>query len=64
MMSTYECISCGMKVNASCATCNEPLQNGFITLDNGTEVQVSACPTCQGKIKSPLCCGQDMNCSL
>jgi len=63
-METYKCESCGMAVNASCAKCNEPLINGHISLDNGDKVQVSSCPNCEGKIKSPQCCGSDMNCSL
>tara|TARA_B110000240_G_scaffold13364_1_gene13912 strand:+ start:337 stop:528 length:192 start_codon:yes stop_codon:yes gene_type:complete len=63
-METYKCESCGMAVNASCAKCNEPLINGHISLDNGDKVQVSSCPKCEGKIKSPQCCGSDMSCSL
>ncbi len=53
-----------MAVNATCANCNnEPLIND--TLDvNGKKVQISKCPKCQGKIKSPMCCGQDMTCSV
>jgi hypothetical protein len=27
-------------------------------------VQISKCSSCEGKIKSPLCCGMDMTCSL
>ena len=52
-----------MAVNASCAKCNVPLVDGILTLDDGTDVQISKCPSCEGKIKSPLCCGQDMTCS-
>ena len=63
MTATYKCPKCNMAVNASCANCNEPLVND--TLDvNGTQVQISKCPKCQGKIKSPMCCGQDMTCSV
>ena len=25
---------------------------------------VSKCPECEGKIKSPMCCGADMSCNL
>ena len=63
-MATYECKSCGMSVNATCAKCNEPLVNDNISIDNGTTVQVSKCPNDHGKIKSPLCCGQDMSCTI
>lgn len=63
-MATYECQLCGMAVNASCAKCNEPLVNDTLKLDDGTEVQISKCPKCEGKIKSPMCCGQDMSCTI
>ena len=62
-MATYECSACGMAVNASCAKCDEPLVDDMLTLDNGNEVQISQCPNDHGKIKSPLCCGQDMVCA-
>ena len=62
MDSTYTCSQCGMSVKSQCAKCDEPLLNNSITLDNGDEVQVTYCPTCEGKIKSPMCCGEDMSC--
>jgi hypothetical protein len=61
-MATYECSKCGMAVNASCAKCDAPLVNEMLKLGNGSEVQVSKCPNGHGKIKSPTCCGLDMNC--
>ena len=61
-MATYECSKCGMAVNASCAKCDAPLVNEMLKLGNGSEVQVSRCPNGHGKIKSPTCCGLDMNC--
>ena len=63
-MATYACKQCGMAVNASCAKCDLPLEDGVLTLDNGTQVQISSCPECEGKIKSPQCCGADMSCSV
>ena len=63
-METYSCTKCGMSVNATCGKCNIPLQNGYITLNDGSQVQVSKCSSCEGKIKSPLCCGEDMSCTL
>lgn len=63
-MATYECNSCGMSVNASCGKCDIPLVNGVLELDDGTQVQISECPNGHGKIKSPLCCGADMTCSV
>ena len=62
-MATYECSKCGMAVNASCAKCEAPLVNDVLKLDGGNEVQISKCPNGHGKIKSPTCCGIDMNCS-
>ena len=32
--------------------------------DDGSEVQISICPAGHGKIKSPMCCGADMACTL
>ena len=63
-MATYECNKCGMSVNASCGKCDKALKNDTLTKPDGTAVQVSKCPDGHGKIKSPMCCGQDMSCSL
>ena len=63
-MATYECPKCGMAVNATCAKCDAPLENDTLKLDDGTEVQISKCPNGHGKIKSPMCCGQDMSCPV
>ena len=62
-MATYKCDVCGMSVNATCGTCDAPLVNDSITLPDGADVQVSKCPNDHGKIKSPMCCGNDMNAS-
>ena len=48
-MATYECKACGMSVNATCAKCNEPLENDSLKKDDGSEVQISKCPTGHGK---------------
>ena len=63
-MATYECKNCGMAINATCAKCEEPLENDVLTKNDGTQVQISKCPNDHGKIKSPLCCGEDMTCSI
>ena len=49
--------------------CDAPLVNAMLDLDDGNQVQVSKClesecSNYEGKIKSPLCCGNDMTCSL
>ena len=62
-MAKYECTKCGMSVNVTCAKCNSPLQNDNLSLKDGKKVQISKCPNEHGKIKSPLCCGQDMTCT-
>ena len=53
-----------MSVIATCGKRDTPLQNGMLDLDDGTQVQVSECPNGHGKIKSPLCCGSDMTCTI
>ena len=63
-MPTYECKKCGMSVNATCGKCDAPLTDGNLALDDGTSVQISECPNGHGKIKSPMCCGEDMSCSV
>ena len=63
-METYACKKCGMSVNATCGKCDESLINDTLDLDNGSNVQISKCPNGHGKIKSPLCCGQDMSCTV
>ncbi len=60
-MATYECEKCGMSVNATCGKCDASLVNETLTRGDGGEVQVSKCPNEHGMIKSPMCCGQDMN---
>ena len=41
----------------------EKLLNDLLEVENST-VQISNCPYGYGKIKSPLCFGQDMTCTL
>ena len=53
-----------MSVNATCGKCSSPLVNDVLKLDDGRDVQISKCPNGHGKIKSPLCCGEDMSCAI
>lgn len=62
-MTIYACNACGMAVEPVCAKCHDPLINDVVTTETGEQIQVSKCPNNHGKIKSPQCCGQDMNCS-
>ncbi len=63
-MATYECDKCKMAVDIVCAKCKVELVNDSITKADGAMVQVSKCPNGCGKVKSPLCCGSDMSCSI
>jgi len=63
-MATYECPKCKMSANITCGKCKAPLKDASLKLDNGKKVQICECPNGHGKIKSPLCCGQDMSCSV
>ena len=63
-MATYECDQCGMAVNATCAKCDTPLVDDVLVLDDGSKVQISKCQNGHGKIKSPMCCGNDMSCPV
>ena len=60
-MAVYKCEVCGMSIGTmTCGTCAKELAHNVITTDEGETVQVSECPDGHGKIKSPMCCGQDM----
>jgi hypothetical protein len=59
-MLKYECPVCGMSIKGlTCSKCGSELQHRHIKSAEN-EVQVSACPKGCGKIKSPMCCGHDM----
>jgi NAD-dependent SIR2 family protein deacetylase len=53
-----------MGVDATCTDCKEALVNDNLSLGDGKVVQISKCPKCEGKIKSPMCCGADMSCAV
>jgi hypothetical protein len=58
-----KCDKCGMSVKGFvCGKCNAALVNETIKKD-GNDVKVAKCPTGCGMIKSPTCCGKDMECS-
>ena len=63
-MATYTCPSCDMSVVTTCGHCGADLTNGTLVTDAGASVGISECPNGHGKIKSPLCCGTDMSCSV
>ncbi|MDI1352091.1 MAG: hypothetical protein PSV35_04865 [bacterium] len=60
-----KCEKCGMGVKGlTCSKCNSALVMDTVTTDQNKEVHVAKCPSGCGKIKSPMCCGQDMSCSM
>jgi len=63
-MASYTCDVCGMGVNMTCAKCGQDLVHDTLTKDDGGSVAVSKCPEGHGKIKSPMCCAQDMTCAI
>ena len=63
-MATYTCEKCGMSVNMTCAKCDRELVHDTLRRDDGSSVAVSKCPDGHGMIKSPMCCAQDMTCSV
>ncbi|MDP7529163.1 MAG: hypothetical protein QGH61_07470 [Candidatus Marinimicrobia bacterium] len=61
-MAKYECCDCGMGVEGlTCSTCSASLVHKTLTKEDGSTVEVSECPEGHGKIKSPMCCGHDMD---
>ena len=60
-MSSYECGDCGMGIGTLNCSCGVELVHEYILTEDGETVQVSQCPKGCGKIKSPTCCGTDMN---
>ncbi len=63
-MAAYTCEKCGMSVNMTCGQCGQDLVHDTLTTDDGSTVAVSKCPEGHGMIKSPMCCAQDMACSV
>lgn len=56
----YQCKQCDMSVTGlQCGKCHCDLVHSSIDVD-GHAVQVSKCEQCSGMIKSPQCCGHDM----
>ena len=60
-MSNYSCVECGYEIVPNdCGKCGSVLEYKTITKDDGSNVNVSECPKGCGRIKSPMCHGQDM----
>ena len=64
-MAAYKCEKCGMSIGTmTCGTCGKELVHETLTKPDGTSVHVSKCPDGHGKVKSPMCCGADMSCTV
>jgi len=64
-MAAYTCKKCGMSVGTmTCGHCDAELVHETLTLDEGRTVDISTCPNGHGKVKSPMCCGEDMTCAV
>ena len=64
-MAVYTCEVCGMSVGTmTCGKCDKELIHDTIKTDSGETVHVSKCPDGHGMVKSPMCCGKDMTCSV
>jgi uncharacterized Zn finger protein (UPF0148 family) len=63
-MAFYTCPKCGMSLGTiTCGKCGAELVHDTIEKD-GNKIHVSKCPNGHGKIKSPMCCGEDMACAV
>jgi hypothetical protein len=47
----------------TCGHCGKDLVHDQLAREGGAAVQIARCPDGHGKVKSPLCCGQDMSCT-
>ncbi len=64
-MAMYTCEKCGMSVGTmTCGHCGKNLVHDSLTTEGGVAVQIARCPDGHGKVKSPMCCGADMTCSV
>ena len=69
-MAIYKCNEFGyIGQNNIVVNAMSLLKTDFFNLDDGSKVQISQCKqndcsNFDGKIKSPLCCGNDMTCQF
>lgn len=64
-MAMYTCEKCGMSVGTmTCGRCDAELVHDELSLPDGNAVFVAKCPAGHGKVKSPMCCGNDMTCTV
>jgi len=64
-MVMYKCEKCGMSVGTmTCGQCGKELVHDTLDVGQGNKVHIAKCPDGHGKVKSPMCCGDDMTCSI
>ena len=64
-MATYMCEQCGMSIGTmTCGDCGAELVHDTVQTKDGNSVHVAKCPEEHGMVKSPMCCGQDMECDI
>ncbi len=64
-MAACTCAKCGMSVGTmTCGHCGKELEHDTLATEGGATVHISKCPDGHGKVKSPMCCGQDMASSV
>jgi DNA-directed RNA polymerase subunit RPC12/RpoP len=64
-MVAYVCKQCGMSIGTmTCGKCGKELRHSSLEKADGSTVHISECPDGHGKVKSPMCCGQDMTCPI
>ena len=64
-MAAYVCEKCGMSIGTmTCGKCGKELKHSTLTKPDSSSVHISECPDGHGKVKSPMCCGQDMSCAI
>lgn len=64
-MAVYTCSKCGMSIGSmTCGHCGKELEHDSLKTGSGATVLISQCPDGHGKVKSPMCCGEDMTCSV
>ncbi len=64
-MAFCTCDTYGMSIGTmTCGHCGKELAHDTITREDGSTVRVTRCPDGRGLVKSPMCCGTDMTCSI
>jgi len=60
-MAKYFCKNCGMKTkDLKCNNCGKTLYHNYLKRSNGIKIYIIECKDGCQKLKSPICCSQDM----